>query len=75
MTDSHGVTHPSEPNYLAIFSGSTQGVTDDSCPQSFGAANLGSELIGAARQSAGVSFVVPNLCNATTARSRPATPG
>ena len=25
----HAVTHPSEPNYLALFSGSTQGVTDD----------------------------------------------
>src|SRR4051812_47920296 len=24
-----GVAHPSEPNYLALFSGSTQGVTDD----------------------------------------------
>ncbi len=24
-----GVTHPSEPNYLALWSGSTQGVTDD----------------------------------------------
>ncbi len=25
----HATTHPSEPNYLALFSGSTQGVTDD----------------------------------------------
>lgn len=25
----YAVTHPSEPNYLALFSGSTQGVTDD----------------------------------------------
>src|SRR5258708_36025068 len=29
FTNSFGVTHPSEPNYLALFSGSTQGVTDD----------------------------------------------
>ena len=28
-TDYTGVAHPSEPNYLALFSGSTQGVTDD----------------------------------------------
>ena len=28
-TDYHAVAHPSEPNYLALFSGSTQGVTDD----------------------------------------------
>jgi Phosphoesterase family. len=25
----YGVAHPSQPNYLALFSGSTQGVTDD----------------------------------------------
>jgi hypothetical protein len=25
-----GVSHPSQPNYLALFSGSTQGITDDS---------------------------------------------
>jgi hypothetical protein len=31
FTDSHGVTHPSQPNYLALFSGSTQEVTDDKC--------------------------------------------
>ncbi|PBB31502.1 acid phosphatase [Mesorhizobium sp. WSM3882] len=27
--NSHGVAHPSQPNYLALFSGSTQGVRDD----------------------------------------------
>ncbi len=47
FTDSHAITHPSQPNYLALFSGSTQGVTSDTCPQSFSAANLGSELIAA----------------------------
>lgn len=51
FTNSHAITHPSEPNYLALFSGSTQGVTDDSCPHTFGAANLGAELI-----SAGLTF-------------------
>ena len=28
-TDYNAVAHPSQPNYLALFSGSTQGVTDD----------------------------------------------
>lgn len=32
MTDSFAITHPSLPNYLAIFSGSTQGVVVDKCP-------------------------------------------
>jgi hypothetical protein len=31
FTDSHGIGHPSQPNYLAFFSGSTQGVTGDDC--------------------------------------------
>jgi hypothetical protein len=31
FTDSHGIGHPSQPNYLALFSGSTQGVLDDQC--------------------------------------------
>jgi hypothetical protein len=47
FTGSHAVTHPSEPNYLALFSGSTQGVTSDSCPNMFSAPNLASGLIAA----------------------------
>jgi len=31
----HAETHPSEPNYLALFSGGTQGVRDDNCPLMF----------------------------------------
>src|SRR5207237_9713054 len=30
-TQSFGITHPSLPNYLAIFSGDAQGVTTDRC--------------------------------------------
>ena len=46
--NSHGVTHPSQPNYLAIFSGTTQGVTGDQCLQdstSFITPNLAASLI------------------------------
>ena len=59
MTNSHAVTHPSEPNYLAFFSGSTQGVSDDSCPHSFGAYNVGQELIAAGETFAGYSESMP----------------
>jgi phosphatidylinositol-3-phosphatase len=45
FTGSHAITHPSQPNYLALFSGATHGVTSDSCPHTFSTANLGSELI------------------------------
>ena len=51
MTDSHAIAHPSEPNYLALFSGSTHGVTGDNCPVTLGTASLGSQL-----RQAGVSF-------------------
>jgi phosphatidylinositol-3-phosphatase len=59
MTDSHAIGHPSQPNYLAFFSGSTQGITDDSCPHSFSSPNLGAELIGAGKTFDGYSESMP----------------
>ena len=37
MTQSFAETHPSEPNYLALFSGNTFGLTSDACPVNAGA--------------------------------------
>ncbi|MDX8379755.1 MAG: alkaline phosphatase family protein [Gallionella sp.] len=51
FTQSHGVTHPSQGNYLALFSGSTQGVTHDNCPLTFDGDNLAATL-----QDNGLSF-------------------
>lgn len=47
-TDYSGVAHPSLPNYIALTSGSTQGVSDDSGPSShpLGAASIFSLLPG-----------------------------
>src|SRR4051812_4584344 len=48
FTDYHAITHPSQPNYLALFSGSTQGFIDDT--PSFNritAPSLGGQLIAA----------------------------
>jgi hypothetical protein len=59
FTQSYAITHPSEPNYLALFSGSTQGITDDSCPHTFGSANLGTELIDNGLSFAGYSESLP----------------
>jgi acid phosphatase len=59
FTDAHGETHPSQPNYLALFSGSTQGVTDDSCPQSFRGDNLAAQLRAAGRTFTGYSEGLP----------------
>ncbi|MFE1314801.1 alkaline phosphatase family protein [Streptomyces sp. NPDC058755] len=51
LTQSYGLTHPSEPNYYMLFSGSNQGRTDDSCVTvgSISAPNLASELIAAGK--------------------------
>lgn len=43
--DAHAVMHPSQPNYVALFSGSTHGLTDDSCPHDLTAPSLASELL------------------------------
>ncbi len=60
FTQSFAITHPSQPNYLAMFSGSTQGITNDACPQNLGnIANLGSQLLGAGRTFAGYSEDLP----------------
>lgn len=45
FTQSYGVSHPSLPNYLALFSGSTQGVRDDACPYHFSGDNLATALL------------------------------
>ena len=60
FTRSYGITHPSQPNYLALFSGSTQGVTSDRCLSRFhGRPNLGSQLIGAGFTFTGYSEGLP----------------
>ncbi len=62
FTNAHAVTHPSEPNYLALFSGSTQGIKDDSCPNNFsGKPNLGSQLIAAGFSFKGYSEDLPSV--------------
>lgn len=60
MTNSFAVTHPSEPNYLALFSGSTQGLTDDSCPHTYSGENLGHQLITASKTFKGYSESMPS---------------
>ena len=56
---SYAITHPSQPNYLALFSGSTQGVTDDGCPYRFTAPNLATSLVEAGRSFAGYAEDLP----------------
>ena len=60
FTQSFAVTHPSEPNYLALFSGSTHSLTSDSCPHTYTTQNLGSELITAGFSFTGYSESMPS---------------
>lgn len=60
FTDSHAITHPSEPNYLAIFSGSTHGLKTDNCPLTFSGSNLGHQLISAGKSFKGYSEGLPS---------------
>jgi acid phosphatase len=59
MTNWHGVTHPSQPNYLAMFTGSTHGVTDDHCPVTLRTPNLAAQLASAGLTFTGYSEGLP----------------
>lgn len=59
MTNSHAIGHPSLPNYLALFSGSTQDVPNDSCPHAFATENVGTALVDAGQTFAGYSESMP----------------
>jgi len=65
FTQSFAIEHPSEPNYLDLFSGSNQGVTDDSCPHTFSTANLGAQLVGAGLTFGGYSEGLPSVGSTT----------
>ncbi len=60
FTQSYAITHPSQPNYIALLSGSTQGVTSDDCPKSLSGTNLAAQLIGAGRTFKGYSESMPS---------------
>jgi phosphatidylinositol-3-phosphatase len=60
FSNSSAVAHPSEPNYLALFSGSTQGIADDSCPHTFAGPDLGGNLFTAHLSFGGYSESLPH---------------
>ena len=65
FTNSLAITHPSQPNYLYLFSGNSQGVLGDFTLASFQlpltSANLGAELLGAGRTFKGFSEDLPSV--------------
>lgn len=59
-----GLFHPSQPNYLAFFSGSNQGVTGDSYPPTgspYTGANLASQLLDASLTFKGYAEDLPSV--------------
>ncbi|MFI5756276.1 alkaline phosphatase family protein [Streptomyces sp. NPDC051569] len=67
LTASYGITHPSQPNYFALFSGSTQGITDDACytPGFSSAANLATEVTAVGRTWASYNETLPSQGSTT----------
>jgi phosphatidylinositol-3-phosphatase len=62
MAQSFAETHPSEPNYLALFAGDTFGLTKDTCPVNGGnQPNLGSELLAAGYTFTGFAEGLPTV--------------
>jgi phosphatidylinositol-3-phosphatase len=60
MAQSFAETHPSEPNYLALFAGNTFGLKKDNCPVDVGAQpNLATELLSAGYTFGGYSEDLP----------------
>jgi len=63
LTNSHGVEHPSQPNYLDLFSGANQGVVGDATPVGlpFSTPNLGALLINNGFSFATYSESLPSV--------------
>ena len=59
FTQFYAITHPSEPNYLALFSGSTQGLSSDACPVRYAGANLATSLLAAGKTFTGYAEDLP----------------
>jgi hypothetical protein len=66
FTQSFALSHPSQPNYIQLFSGSNQGVTTDNCTTTpFTTLNLGASLLQAGYTFAGYSEDLPAVGSTT----------
>ena len=62
FTNSFAITHPSQPNYIDLFSGNNQGVVNDNLVVTkFTTANLGAELIQAGKTYITYSDALPSV--------------
>jgi phosphatidylinositol-3-phosphatase len=73
-TSWYGIAHPSAPNYLAIDSGSTQGVASDCTPDGGGCGPFAGPDLGTQLSSAGIPWVaymesMPAACDRVSSSS------
>jgi hypothetical protein len=63
LTNYSGLHHPSQPNYIELFSGNKQNVCTDTCPTaaSINAPNLAASLLAAGRTFVGYAENLPDL--------------
>ncbi len=63
FTQSYALSHPSQPNYIMLFSGSNQGVTTDNVPTGlpFTTLNLGASLVQKGYTFTGYSEDLPSV--------------
>lgn len=63
LTKSYGLTHPSQPNYIMLYSGGTQGVSNNNVPLNlpFTTLNLGGSLINQSLTFVGYSEDLPSV--------------
>lgn len=61
FTQSFGLTHPSQPNYIQLFSGSAQGVTDDGAVGPFTANNIARQILDAGKTWKAYSEDLPSV--------------
>ncbi|WP_328766892.1 alkaline phosphatase family protein [Streptomyces sp. NBC_00286] len=61
LTQFYAITYPSQPNYIALFSGSTQGVNGNDCPNDLTGHNLASRLLQADLTFVGYAESLPSV--------------
>jgi hypothetical protein len=69
FVNAHGIAHPSQPNYLALFSGSTQGISSDTPPTNLlPGPSLGGKLLAAGFTFTGYSESLPAVGSHATSK-------
>jgi hypothetical protein len=68
FTQSFGLTHPSQPNYIMLYSGDNQGISSDNIPTNapFQTCNLGASLIDSGYTFKGYSEDLPSVGDLTS---------